>query len=169
MRRLIGLLGAVLVVGGCTAGPSGGGGAAAGTLSAQPPPTEPPAGAPALDVAVMADGVEHPGGVARAPDATLLFDERAGGLTAVLPDGSVRPLAADFDDLFVLGETGLMGLVLDPGFGTHRRFYTCPGRQAGERRDIAAVAWTAAPYCRAATRVADPPLGGIPVNARIGR
>jgi aldose sugar dehydrogenase len=164
MRRLIGLLGAVLVVGGCTAGPDDGGGAAAGTSTAQPP-----AGAPALDVAVVADGLDHPWDVAQAPDGTLLFDERGGGLTAVLPDGTVRPLEAGFADLFARGETGLMGLVLDPAFATNRRFYTCQGRQAGQRPDIAVVAWTVDADWRAATRVADPLLGGIPVNARIGR
>jgi glucose/arabinose dehydrogenase len=169
MRRLIGLLGAVLVVGGCTAAPDDGGGAAAGTSTAQPPITEPPAAAPDLDVAVVADGLDHPWDVAQAPDGTLLFDERGGGLTAVLPDGTVRGLAADFDDLFARGETGLMGLVLDPAFATNRRFYTCQGRQAGERPDIAVVAWTVDAGWRAATRVADPLLGGIPVNPRIGR
>src|SRR3954469_12228178 len=138
---------------------------------AAPPAPSPsaPSGSPALDVAVVADGLDHPWDVARAPDGTLLFDERAGGLAAVSPDGAVRPLAADFGDLFARGETGLMGLVLDPRFGTNRRFYTCQGRQAGERPDIAVLAWTVDADWRAATRVADPLLGGIPVNARIGR
>ena len=47
---------------------------------------------PALDVEVLADGLDHPWDVAQAPDGTLLFDERGGGLTAVLPDGTVRGL-----------------------------------------------------------------------------
>ena len=67
----------------------------------------------------------------QAPDGTLLVDERGGGLTAVLPDGSVREVRADFGDLFAQGETGLMGLTLDPGFAGNRRFYTCQGVAGG--------------------------------------
>ena len=76
--------------------------------------------APALDVAVVVDGLDHPWDVAQAPDGTLLLDERAGGLTAVLPDGTVREVEADFADLFAFREIGLMGLVLDPAFETNR-------------------------------------------------
>src|SRR3954469_17725257 len=96
---------------------------------AAPPAPSPsaPSGSPALDVEVVADGLDHPWDVARAPDGTLLFDERAGGLTAVLPDGSLQGVDADFGDLFAQGETGLMGLVLDPDFADGRRFYTCQG------------------------------------------
>jgi aldose sugar dehydrogenase len=118
---------------------------------------------------VVADGLDHPWDVAQAPDGTLLADERAGGLTAVLPDGTVQEVAADFDDLFADGETGLMGLVLDPAFGQNRRFYTCQGRQDGGAPAIAVVSWTVDPAWRTATRVADPLLGGIPVNERTGR
>jgi glucose/arabinose dehydrogenase len=165
VRSLIGLVAAALLVAGCTAGSASGEGAP----SDLPDPTSPPSGAPALDVTVVAEGLDHPWDVAQAPDGTLLFDERAGGLTAVLPDGTVQPLDADFDDLFATGETGLMGLVLDPGFAQNRRFYTCQGRQAEETPDIAVLAWTVDASWRSATRVADPLLGGIPVNSGSGR
>ena len=52
----------------------------------------------------------------RRPTARCCSTSAAGGLTAVLPDGTVQHrCAADFGDLFARGETGLMGLVLDPG------------------------------------------------------
>ena len=126
------------------------------------------AAAPALEVAVVVDGLDHPWDVAQAPDGTLLFDERAGGLTAVLPDGTVRRLDADFSDLFVLRETGLMGLVLDPAFETNRRFYTCQGARDGGSADVEVIAWAVDAEWRTAIRVADPLLGGIPVNAQVG-
>jgi glucose/arabinose dehydrogenase len=123
---------------------------------------------PALGVVVVADGLDHPWDVAQAPDGTLLVDERSGGFTAVLPDGAVQDVRADFGDLFARGETGLMGLALDPGFAENRRFYSCQGRTGG-RTSIAVVAWTVAEDWSAATRVADPLIGGLPANGASGR
>lgn len=129
----------------------------------------PSAAVPALDVEVVADGLDHPWDVAQAPDGTLLFDERGGGLTAVLPDGEVRPLEADLDDLFADGETGLMGLTLSPAFADDRRFYTCQGVEEDGGAEIQVIAWTVDADWTTATRVADPLLGGIPVNESSGR
>ena len=147
---------AVLVLAGCTG-------------ASDAAPTTAPAGTPELSVDVVADGLDHPWDVAVAPDGTLLLDERGGGLTAVRPDGSVQSVDADFDDLFARGETGLMGLVLAPDFATSRRFLTCQGVQAGGGAEIQVIAWTVDDGWTAATRVADPLLGGIPVNQGSGR
>jgi len=128
-----------------------------------------PSGAPALEVTVVADGFDHPWDVAQAPDGTLLVDERPGGFTAVLPDGTVQAVAADVDDLFARGETGLMGLVLDPAFDANRRFYSCQGVTGAAGSSIAVVGWTVSDDWRTATRVADPLIGAIPVNSGTGR
>jgi aldose sugar dehydrogenase len=141
----------------------------AGAAALPVPPLPIAAAAPALDVAVVVDGLDHPWDVAQAPDGTLLFDERAGGLTAVLPDGTVREVAADLADLFVLRETGLLGLVLDPEFEANRRFYTCQGARDGDAADVEVIAWTVDDEWRTATRAADPLLGGIPVNESSGQ
>ena len=163
MRTRSGVILAVVLMAGCTAESSGA------------PPGPPPSAAagssvagaaPALDVTVVVDGLDHVWDVAQAPDGTLLVDERSGGFTAVLPDGTVREVHADFDDLFARGETGLMGLVLDPGFATNRRLYSCQGVQDGS---IAVIAWTIAADWSAATRAADPVVPGIPLNERTGR
>jgi glucose/arabinose dehydrogenase len=154
----------LLLVAGCSVAEGGtDGGLRAGS------PAAPPTGAPALDVEVVVDGLDHPWDVARAPDGTLLLDERAGGFTAVLPDGGTREVEADFGDLFARGETGLMGLVLDPGFADDRRFYSCQGVEEDDGPEIQVIAWTMAEDWSAAVRVADPLLGGIPVNASRGR
>ena len=137
------------------------------TASAQSAPST--GEGPALRVEVLAGGLDHPWDVALAPDGTLLLDERSGGFTAVLPDGTVQPVEADFDDLFVRGETGLMGLVLDPDFDTNRRFLTCQGVQEDDHAEVQVIAWTVDEAWTSATRVADPLLGGIPVNQETGR
>src|SRR3954453_2371325 len=103
---LAGLMAAALLSA-CTSAPA-----------ATAPTSHEPSGPPALDVSVVLDGLDHPWDVAQAPDGTLLVDERSGGLRAVRPDGDVREVRSDFGDLFARGETGLMGLTLDPGFAT---------------------------------------------------
>ena len=115
---------------------------------------------------MVTDGLQNPWDVVQAPDGTLLLDERAGGFTAVLPDGTVREVRADFGDLFAEGETGLMGLALDPAFETDRRLYSCQGDRGGS---IQVVAWTVAPDWSSATRTDDPLVDGLPLNEAIGR
>ena len=174
MRNRAGLIAAALLLTAC----SGAEREPDGRLQPAPPQSSVPGASspvetPALDVAVVADRLDHPWDVVQAPDGTLLVDERAGGLTAVLPDGSVREVRADFGDIFARGETGMMGLTLDPGFAGNRRFYSCQGVVANGRTSrpasIAVIAWTVAPDWSSATRVADPLIGGIPVNERSGR
>src|SRR4051812_11050943 len=154
---------AVMLLGACTGGPTPSGSAATPTV---PLSTSPPTGVPALDVEVVLDGLDHPWDVAQASDGTLLVDERGGGFTAVLPDGTTKAVRADFGDLFARGETGLMGLSLDPDFDANRRLYSCQGMRSGS---IAVVTWTVAPDWSSATRLAQPLVGGIPLNTGSGR
>jgi aldose sugar dehydrogenase len=157
---------AAVLLAGCTQAESADGPPAA---SSQPSLSTSPSGAPALDVEVVADGFDHPWDVAQAPDGTLLLDERPGGFTAVLPDGTVQEVEADLDDLFARGETGQMGLVLDPAFESNRLFYSCQGVTDGADASIAVIAWTVSDDWTSATRTADPLVGEIPVNAGSGR
>jgi glucose/arabinose dehydrogenase len=140
--------------------PPGGTGQSTGSSSGRPP----------LEVAVLADGLDHPWDVVQASDGTLLVDERSGGLTAVRSGGGRQEVAADFGDLFAQGETGLMGLALDPEFAEDRRFYTCQGVSGGEEGpEIQVLAWSMAPDWTSATRSDEPVIGGIPVNQQSGR
>ena len=165
MRNLPGLIAVAVLVAGCTWSAS----SSPGTSSSPAERTSTPSGAPALEVTVVVDGLDHPWDVAQASDGTLLVDERPGGFTAVLPDGTVQQVEADFDDLFARGETGLMGLVLDPAFDANRRFYSCQGVTGGSDSSIAVIGWTMSDDWRSATRVADPLIGNIPVNSGSGR
>lgn len=124
---------------------------------------------PTFTITQVASGLTIPWDVAQTPDGTLLFDQRGGGLSVGRTDGTIAAVTADFSDLYTLGETGLMGLVLDPGFAGNRRFYTCQGHQAGVDREIQVIAWTVNADYTAATRVADPLLGDLPVNTSSGR
>ena len=52
----------------------------------------------------------------------MLFTERPGRLKRRLANGTVESVTADFSDLYVQGEAGLMAIVVDPSFASNRRF-----------------------------------------------
>ena len=113
---------------------------------------------------VLVDDLTNPWDLAQAADGTVVFDQRDGGLSAYLPDGTVRDIEADFGDLYANSETGLMGLVLDPGFADNRRFFTCQGYAGGEG-DIRVISWEMADDYAAATRLTDPLVAGLPLTS----
>ena len=114
---------------------------------------------PDLQVDTLVSDLSIPWGIALAPDGTMLFTQRAGVLSSRLADGTVQTIEAEFGDLFASGETGLMGIVVDPSFASNRRFYTCQGHTGPE---IQVIAWTINAAYTVATRVADPLVGGMP-------
>lgn len=122
---------------------------------------------PTLDVTSVLGGLRVPWGLAFAPDGTMLLSQRPGVLTVRLPDGAVRDLQADFGDLFVASEGGLLDLAVDAAFGDNRRFYTCQNRRRPDGRalDVAVIAWTVDAQWTRATRVADPLVAGMPATS----
>ncbi len=121
--------------------------------------------APQLVVTTLVSGLTIPWDIAIAPDGTMLFTERGGKLSARTADGTVQAVTADLGDLRVAGETGLMAIVVDPGFATNRRFYTCQGHTGPE---VQVIAWTIDDAYTSATRVADPLVGGILADSHGG-
>ena len=116
---------------------------------------------PDLRVATLVSGLSIPWDIAFTPDGTMLFTQRAGVLSGRLANGTVQTIGAEFGDLFASGETGLMGIVVDPDFSSNRRFYTCQGHTGPE---IQVIAWSINAAYTQATRVADPLVGGIPAS-----
>ena len=125
-------------------------------------PTGEWAPAPEISVTTLVSGLNIPWDIAFTHDGTMLFTERAGVLSSRLTDGTVQIIDADLRDLFAIGETGLMGIAVDPDFASNRRFYTCQGHTGPE---VQVVAWTIDSGYTTATRVADPLVGGIPVRS----
>ncbi|MCY4427484.1 MAG: PQQ-dependent sugar dehydrogenase [Halieaceae bacterium] len=118
--------------------------------------------APEISVTTLISGLNIPWDIAFTHDGTMLFTERAGVLSSRFTDGTVQRIDADLRDLFAIGETGLMGIAVDPDFGTNRRFYTCQGHTGPE---VQVLAWTIDSGYTTATRVADPLVGGIPATS----
>ena len=109
---------------------------------------------PPITVTPVVSGLAIPWDVAFLPDGTMLYDQRAGGFSIRTTTGTVRNLTASLTDLWVNGETGLMGLAVDPGFAVNRTFYSCQGwkNAADTAHDVRVVKWTLNTALTAATR-----------------
>ncbi|MCZ4522133.1 PQQ-dependent sugar dehydrogenase [Rhodococcus ruber] len=122
---------------------------------------------PDLTVTEVLTGLAKPWDAVVAPDGTVLTGERAGRFVIRDVGGDTRELAADLDDLYASGETGLMGIALAEDFGTSRTIYTCQGVQGGgggtgsagtgssgggSDNHIAVLSWTVDPGWTALTR-----------------
>jgi glucose/arabinose dehydrogenase len=120
-----------------------------------------------LKVEEVTAGLEHGWDVGFLPDGKLLVTERPGKLSLVAgsaPGSAAKTVAADFSDVLVAGEGGLMGLVVHPDFAQSRVFTTCQTHKVDDKAvDIRLVTWSLSADDSSATRVADL-LTGLPVN-----
>ncbi|GAA4823002.1 PQQ-dependent sugar dehydrogenase [Nocardioides caeni] len=99
---------------------------------------------PGLRVEVIARGLDHPWEVQQLPSGHLLVTQRdRRALTLVNLSGGKRNLEFPSASVWASGETGLLGLEVDPNFTRNRRIYTCQGwHTAGGSHDVRVSAWT---------------------------
>ncbi|QRP47027.1 sorbosone dehydrogenase family protein [Amycolatopsis sp. FDAARGOS 1241] len=136
-----------------------------GAASSSPPLTSAPSSAATggFRVETVAGGLEHGWDIGFLPDGSLLVPQRPGKL-ALIRAGRTTEVRADFSDVLVQGEGGLMGLVLAADFATSREFTTCQTHQEADRAvDVRLVTWRLAADSSSATKVRDL-LTGLPVN-----
>ena len=76
-----------------------------------------------LQVQTVAEGLEHPWGLAFLPDGNMLVTERPGRLRIVSKDGQVSEPLKGVPRVFAEGQGGLLDVVLDPNFGSNRLVY----------------------------------------------
>lgn len=119
--------------------------------------------APDITTEVVATGLTIPWDVESLPGGSLLMTERAGRMQLV-PAGGGAPveISMDWSDLWVNGETGLMGLAVDRDYSQNQRVYTCQGHDSP--REIQVIAWRLDAVSRSAVRVNDPLVAGIPIK-----
>ncbi len=124
-----------------------------------------PAPGPALAVEEVTGGLEHGWDIGFLPDGKVLVSQRPGRLTllsGVRRGATATEVEADFSDLFVRGEGGLLGMVVHPDFATSRQFTTCQNHASGEAPvDVRLVTWRLSDDGRRAERVKDL-LTGLP-------
>lgn len=109
-------------------------------------------------------GLDHPWDIAFTPDSTMLVTERdAERITARLSGGAEEVLVEAPDGMWHSGETGLMGIAVDPDFAANRKFYTCHGSDEDAEIDIRVVKWEVNEAFTEATQV-EPVVTGMPVS-----
>lgn len=141
---------------------------ASGPRAAVSPVPARPTTSPRLTVETVVGGLRHGWDIGFLPDGKVLVTQRPGALTLLSgsrPGARATTVRADFSDVLVRGEGGLMGLVVHPDFATSREFTTCQTHTEGGRpADIRLVTWRLASDGASATRVRNL-LTGLPIAA----
>lgn len=101
-----------------------------------------PAAYPALRVTTLVRGLSQPWDVKPLPRGRLLISERETRRLILWRAGGKRVIRFPSASVWSSGETGLMGLAVDPAFSKNRRIYTCQGGfLSGGGHDVRVVAW----------------------------
>jgi glucose/arabinose dehydrogenase len=93
-----------------------------------------PSQAGPLSVSTVAEGLEHPWGLAFLPDGRMLVTERPGRLRLVDAQGVVSAPLAGVPDVYASGQGGLLDVALDPDFAANQLVYLSyaePGEGGG--------------------------------------
>ncbi len=114
---------------------------AAGLAACQPPVTPVPPNSPVLAVnRSFISGLSNPWDVGFVGDGTMFFTQRHGPISVRLTNGTVRQLASPAD-VVAVNESGMLGLAVDPNFGSNRRIYTCFSSNLSGGNDNRLVRW----------------------------
>lgn len=90
-------------------------------------------------VTTVATGLENPWGLAFLPDGRVLVTERPGRLRLVGRDGSLSAPIGGVPQVQAVGQGGLLGIALDPGFASNRRVYLSFAEARGGDTNATAV------------------------------
>lgn len=118
--------------------------------------------APGYSVTPVVTGLTKPWDVGFAA-GTMVYTERPGRISAFV-GGQKRLLAAP-SDVLVAGETGMMGLAVDPQFATNRYIYTCfASKLVSAAGEVRLARWTVNSTFTGLTNRTDI-ITGAPINA----
>ena len=119
---------------------------------------------PRLVVRRQVTGLDHPWDVQSIGHGRLLFTQRDSATLSVWENGHQRQVQFPSSQVWVSGETGLMGLAVDPAFATNGRFYACQGGfTSNGGHDVRVVAWRLNAAATQATRIKKL-IGGFPTS-----
>jgi glucose/arabinose dehydrogenase len=117
-------------------------------------------------VTTLAGGLDHPWDVQPLGGGRALVTERDTARLWVVGKGGKHRVRFPSSKVWVSGETGLMGLEVDPGFADNRRFYTCMGGfPVGGGTDVRVVTWRFTDKSLSRARMVRVLLAGIPTSS----
>jgi len=93
-----------------------------------------------INPTVVMSGLSDPWDMAFAPDGAMLFTEKCRGLSVRTSDGTVRRLfgtagaALEAGDLFCQGQSGMLGVAIDPAFDENRYAYVYMASNIGKAK-----------------------------------
>jgi glucose/arabinose dehydrogenase len=93
-----------------------------------------------LAVETVAEGLEHPWGMALLPDGALLVTERPGRLRVVAPDGAVSDPVAGIPEVHARNQGGLLDVAVGPDFAEERLIYWTYAKPLGDGLSATAAA-----------------------------
>lgn len=95
---------------------------------------------PRVRKTVVMSGLNSPWDLAFTPDGAMLFTEKCRGLSVRTPDGRVRRLfgtagsALQAKDFFCQGQSGMLGVAIDPAFTDNRFVYVYMASNSGKAK-----------------------------------
>ncbi|MBB3044118.1 PQQ-dependent sugar dehydrogenase [Nocardioides soli] len=119
---------------------------------------------PPLAVKRLVRGLDHPWDVRVLGRGVLLYTQRDRATLGVWDHGRRHRVRFPSGSVWVSGETGLMGLEVDPRFATNRRIYTCQGGTTASGHDVRVIAWRLNTDLTRATKVRRL-VGGLPATS----
>ena len=149
----------------------GAGPAGPAELAAQPAVASPGApsaesrAVPRLRITRPVRRLDHPWDVRPIGNRRLLVTERDRARLTVWERGKKRTVRFPSGQVWVSGETGLMGLEVDPDFANNHRIYTCQGGSTGGGgHDVRVLAWRLNQKATRATKI-KLLRGGLPATS----
>ena len=120
---------------------------------------------PQLKITRQIRGLDHPWDVRSIGQGRWLVTERDRARLSLWHRGKKRTVRFPSGQVWVSGETGLMGLEVDPRYASNRRIYTCQGaRTGGGGHDVRVIAWRLNKRATRATRITTL-LRGLPAGS----
>jgi glucose/arabinose dehydrogenase len=128
-------------------------------------PAAPDRGFPALRVSTVVAGLDHPWDVKPIGHGRLLVTERDRARLSLVTHGKRRTVAFPSSQVWVSGETGLLGMAVDPAFEQNHRIYLCQGGTLRNgSHDVHVTAWRLSVTQRKVTRIKTL-VGGFPTSS----
>jgi aldose sugar dehydrogenase len=123
-----------------------------------PPDQGPPPNSPALATDTnFVTGLTNPWDMAFLGDGTMFFTQRPGPVKVRLPVGTINDIVTP-GDVVLEGAGGMMGVAVDPSFGSNRFLYTCYLTSG----DVRVVRWQVNLTLNGVVGSGTPILTGIP-------